>query len=176
MTTTDPCRYTDTCPNQASEYVSYPSTVCGLTYDGVFHPATQYSRVCTPCADGIPGLESRRPLTLTLTGEGVLAAIIANPEPLPERAETATDRDQDCRCGQWHAPELWPLLDWFDEIYGDKAHRHHDRLIDLVNDQFGNVAAKLDQLEREHKARGLLPAALAYLGSAQVVRDHVDIV
>lgn len=87
--------------------------------------------------------------------------------------------DSECRCGHGdeHAePAYRKLIAWFDEVYGDKAYRHHDVLVSLIGDGYGDVAEKLDQLEAAHKAKHLYPAALAYLGSAQVVRDHAGIV
>jgi hypothetical protein len=94
----------------------------------------------------------------------------------PMSDDTTTD---ECPCGHGElhaAPAYRKLVAWFDEVYDDKAYRHHDRLVDLIGEGFGTVAAQLDALEVEHKRQGLYPAALAYLGAAQVVRTHADIV
>lgn len=61
-------RRDNTCTNFAAEYVGYLSTTTGLIADGVFSPATQYSRLCKSCADSIPNVIERRPLTTTPGG------------------------------------------------------------------------------------------------------------
>lgn len=57
------CHASRECANPAAEYISFTSTNAGVSYGGMFMPATTFRRVCTPCADAMPVLLSRQPLS-----------------------------------------------------------------------------------------------------------------
>lgn len=65
----------NTCTNFAAEYVGYPVATAGLTVGEVFTPATEYRRLCTPCADTINSPVERHPLTTTPGGIQVEQAV-----------------------------------------------------------------------------------------------------